>query len=171
MTGHCGEFPSVCAIRGSGFISPYMIFAVGPVAYAIELGRIRQVIGISAYRLALGMQPFITGMIELQGWIIPVMDLRRRFGTAALNTDLTCVVVVDVLGDNGDFMKMGIVVDALLEALNIRSSEIETVSPAGISEESPWIVGRVRSGQKHRIILDIDLLFGHGHVRYMPRAA
>ena len=104
---------------------------------------------------------FIKGVINLRGKVIPVADLRLRFGMPAIKpTDHTCIIVVEVETAE-KLMPLGIVVDAVSEVLNIKREDIEdteSLGDAGI--DSRFITGMAKTEGRVRILMDIDQAVG-----------
>ena len=151
----------------------YLLISVAGKTYGIDLTRVMEIVTPRAFKPAAAIEPYITGMVERQGWIIPVMDLRRRFGVVAVtDTRLTCIVVLSVLGDDGPVRK-GMTVDAVTAALAIRLHDIEPVFPPVSCRETNQdsVIGRTKIGVHPVTLLDIDLLFRHAEVCRLFRAA
>ena len=95
-------------------------------------------------------------MINLRGKVIPVIDLRLKFGLpAAQYTERTCIIVIEIAGDNGQIL-IGILVDSVSEVLNIRGGDIEETPNFGTRLNTDFILGMAKSGGKIKILLDID---------------
>jgi purine-binding chemotaxis protein CheW len=98
------------------------------------------------------------GVINLRGKVIPVVDLRLKFGMEAMEyTERTCIIVVEIEGDNRK-IQMGIVVDAVSEVMNIKAGDIEDTPNFGSRLNTEYILGMAKIGGKVKILLDI------GHV-------
>ena len=95
---------------------------------------------------------FVKGVINLRGKVIPVVDLRLKFGMAsAEHTAETCIIVVDV----GE-VEMGIIVDKVSEVLDIAGEDIEEAPSFGVNVDTEFILGIGKVGEKVTILLDID---------------
>jgi len=95
-------------------------------------------------------------VINLRGKVIPVIDLRLKFGLpAAQYTERTCIIVIEIAGDNGQIL-IGILVDSVSEVLNIRGGDIEETPNFGTRLNTDFILGMAKSGGKIKILLDID---------------
>ena len=103
---------------------------------------------------------FVKGVINLRGKVIPVIDLRLRFGLdAAAYTERTCIIVVEIQGDSGS-VPMGIVVDAVSEVLSIRGADIENTPTFGVKLNTDFILGMAKTDGGVKILLDIDKVLG-----------
>ena len=98
----------------------------------------------------------IKGVINLRGKVIPVIDLRLKFGLpAAEYTQRTCIIVTQVQGENSQIL-MGIVVDGVSEVLNLAASDIEDTPDFGEEVSSQYLLGMAKVKGKVKILLDID---------------
>jgi len=99
---------------------------------------------------------FIKGVINLRGKVIPVMDLRLRFGLEKADyTERTCIIVVEIARETGNIM-VGSVVDTVSEVLNIKPEEIEETPVFGTEIKTDYIMGMAKTEGGVKILLDID---------------
>ncbi len=98
----------------------YLTFTLGGEEYGIGILKIKEIIGMMHVTTMPQTPDFVKGVINLRGKVIPVMDLRLRFGMAAMDyTERTCIIVVEIEG-NGGTIQIGIVVESVSEVLNIK---------------------------------------------------
>ena len=103
----------------------YMIFKLGDEEYGLEILKVRELIGLMPITNIPGTRPFIRGVINLRGKVIPVVDLRLKFGMPRIEaTDQAVIIVVQYAFRERD-LTMGILVDEVVEVLNIKASQIE----------------------------------------------
>jgi len=134
----------------------YLAFRLGKEDFAIQVLKVREIVGIQDITSVPQMPAYVKGVINLRGKVIPVVDLRLKFGLPEREyTQRTCIIVVDVAGD-GTRMLMGIVVDAVSEVLNIQPSDIETTPDFGEGVAIPYLLGIAKCKGKVKILLDID---------------
>ena len=110
--------------------------------------------------MAITMMPqtpvYVKGVINLQGKVIPVMDLRLKFRMEEMEyTDRTCIIVMEVKTNAGKVLT-GIVVDAVSEVLNIKAADIEDTPTFGANMNTDYILGMAKAGDAVKILLDID---------------
>jgi purine-binding chemotaxis protein CheW len=130
----------------------YLTFVLAEEEYGFEILKVREIIGMMATTAVPGMPEFVNGVINLRGKVIPVVDLRLKFGMpTAEHTAETCIVVVDV---NGQLM--GVVVDRVSEVADIRSEDIEDAPAIGENAGHDFILGMAKSKGKVKILLEID---------------
>jgi purine-binding chemotaxis protein CheW len=114
---------------------------------------------------------FVKGVINLRGKVIPVIDLRLRFGIPAMDyTDRSCIVVVEMKGESGTVL-IGIVVDAVSEVLNIKEADIEDTPTFGVKLNTDYILGMAKMDNGVKILLDIDRVLGSEELAISEQAA
>lgn len=130
----------------------YLTFMLSNEEYGLEILKVREIIGVMDITSVPQTPNFIKGVINLRGKVIPVVDLRLKFGMPeAEYTKETCTIVVDVQG-----MLMGIVVDTVSEVMNIAESDIEPPPTFGSEIKTTFILGMGKVKGKVKILLDID---------------
>ena len=138
----------------------YLTFSLAGEEYGIGILKVREIIGMMPVTPVPRTPDFVKGVINLRGKVIPVIDLRLRFGLdAAAYTERTCIIVVEILGDTGA-VPMGIVVDAVSEVLNIRATDIENTPAFGVKLNTDFILGMAKTDGGVKILLDIDKVLG-----------
>lgn len=136
--------------------SKYLTFSLGGEDYGIGILKIKEIIGLMPITRVPRTPEFIKGVINLRGKVIPIMDLRLRFGMEAIAySDRTCIVVVEILSDAGSVL-MGLVVDSVSEVLNIKQEDIEETPNFGTSINTEYIMGMAKADKGVKILLDID---------------
>lgn len=135
----------------------YLTFGLGSEEYGLEILKVKEIIGVMNITSVPQTPKYVKGVINLRGKVIPVIDLRLKFGMDAMEyNDRTCIIVVDIAGKIGKKTVMGIVVDSVSEVLNIKGEEIEDTPTFGVRLGTDYILGmaKVRGGVK--ILLDIN---------------
>jgi len=98
----------------------------------------------------------VKGVINLRGKVIPVLDLRRKFGMEEIQYDeRTCIIVMEIAG-RGASVLMGMVVDSVSEVLNIQAAELEETPVLGTAVDTSYILGMAKINKGIKILLDID---------------
>ena len=134
----------------------YLTFRLGGEEYGLEILKVREIIGLMEITVVPRTPSYVRGVINLRGKIIPVVDLRVKFGMAAIeNTEETCIIVVDVLR-KGKNVEMGILVDKVSEVLDITNAEIEDAPVFGNGFDTEFILGMAKTKQSVKILLNID---------------
>jgi len=140
---------------GSRLAGKYMTFKLAEEEYGLEILKVREIIGLMEITRVPKTSGYIRGVINLRGKVIPVVDLRLKFGMAKTeSTDQTVIIVVQYTTSNGDYT-MGILVDEVLEVLNISAEQIEPPPSFGGTVESEFILGIGKSEKRVIFLLDI----------------
>lgn len=134
----------------------YLTFKLGSEEYGLELVRVREIIALMDITPVPLAPVYVRGVMNLRGRVIPVVDLRRKFGmTPTEDHDRKCIIVCDV--ERGQqHIQMSILVDAVSEVLHISGADIEDAPTfaAGLNTSFIHGIAKARSGVK--ILLDID---------------
>ncbi len=134
----------------------YLTFNLKNENYGIPLGIVKEIIAILPITEVPKTPDYIKGVINLRGKIIPIMDLRIRFGLEEKEyNERTCVIVVEL--KNGEIKRhTGIAVDAVAEVLEIKEAEIEEAGYSEDSEEGEFIIGMGKIKEKVVMLLDVE---------------
>lgn len=140
----------------------YLTFALAQEEYGIDILKIREIVGVMPITFLPRTPAYIRGVANLRGQVVPVMDLRARFGLEdAAYTDRTCIIVVEGMGESGG-ITLGLVVDRVLEVRTIRPEEIQACTEIGLNISQEFIRGIARMEEGVRILLNLDRLFAPG---------
>ena len=136
----------------------YLTFILGHEEYGIEILKVQEIIGMMEVTAVPKAPPFIRGIINLRGNVIPVVDLRKKFEMPMKeNSEKTCVIVVNVsVGEGAKTVTMGIIVDEVSEVLDISSEKIDPAPDFGAAVDTRFILGIGKLEKKVAILLDID---------------
>ncbi|HPC96031.1 MAG TPA: chemotaxis protein CheW [Sedimentisphaerales bacterium] len=141
----------------------YLTFALAQEEFGLEILKVREIIGYIDVTAVPQTPSYVKGVINLRGQVIPVVDLRTKFGmeTAGI-TPQTCIIVVEI-AQGGRTFSTGITVDRVQEVLDIRGDHIEDAPQFGSSVDTGFILGMAKMGNSVKILLDIDkVLAGDG---------
>jgi purine-binding chemotaxis protein CheW len=134
----------------------YLAFHVGPEEFAIDVQGVREIMGMQTVTAVPHTPVYVKGIINLRGKVVPVVDLRLKFGMAATEyTARTCIIVVNVSGDGGGVL-MGVIVDAVSEVVNISGGEIENPPDFGEGVNIPYLIGIAKTKGKVKLLLNIE---------------
>ena len=149
----------------------YLTFFLNEEEYGIGIIKIKEIIGMMPITTVAQTPDFIKGVINLRGKVIPVVDLRLRFGMTSIDyNDRTCIIVVEIEGPAGTMM-IGIVVDAVSEVLNIKAEDIEDTPSFGTTLDTDYILGMAKMEGEVKILLDIDRVLSAEKVTALEKAA
>jgi len=149
----------------------YLTFSLANEEYGIGILKIKEIIGMMSITTIPQTPEFVKGVINLRGKVIPVMDLRLRFGMEAIDyNERTCIIVVEIESQAGTVM-IGIVVDAVSEVLNIKGEDIEDTPTFGTKLNTDYILGMAKMEGDVKILLDIDKVLSADEVNALEKAA
>ena len=148
----------------------YLTFTLAEEEYGIGILKIKEIIGMMPITSVPQTPDFVKGVINLRGKVIPVVDLRRRFGMEAIDyTERTCIIVVEIQGQTGMVM-IGIVVDSVSEVLNIKGEDIEETPTFGTRLNTDYILGMAKIEGGVKILLDIDRVLSDEEAQMLSQA-
>lgn len=143
----------------------YLTFSLAGEEYGIGILKIKEIIGMMAITAVPQTPNYMKGVINLRGKIIPIVDLRLKFGMEEIaHSDKTCIIVGEVKSKK-DLMLVGIIVDSVSEVLNIKSDQVEESPDFGFNFDKPYILGMAKINGKVKILLDIDKLLGGEEIK------
>ncbi len=153
------EAPGLAHLAGK-----YMTFKLAEEVYGLEILEVREIIGLMDITRVPRTQPFVRGVINLRGKVIPVVDLRLKFGMpGAQTTDQTVIIVVQCqVGDRP--LTMGLLVDQVLEVLAVDTGDIEPTPPLGdATVDTSFILGVGKAAERVVFLLDIGKVLADDH--------
>lgn len=136
----------------------YLTFVLAGEQYGLRILSVREIFGMMPITAVPKMPPYIKGVINLRGKVIPVVDLRLKFDMPETDhTPETCIIVVSV-----NDVEMGLIVDRVSEVLNIVENDIDDAPAFGATVDTDFILGMGKAGGNVTILLDIAaVLAGH----------
>jgi purine-binding chemotaxis protein CheW len=138
----------------------YLTFALDHEEYGLPVLKVREIIKIMDITVVPQVPSCVKGVINLRGKVIPVIDLRLKFGFAAKDyTDRTSIIVVEVALPASRVM-MGIIVDEVSEVLSITADEIEDTPEFGDRVTTDFMSGMAKVKGTVKILLDLDRILG-----------
>jgi purine-binding chemotaxis protein CheW len=150
------EVVNVSTAEATGREGKYLTFSLAGEEYGIGILKIREIIGMLPITSVPETPPYVKGVINLRGKVIPVVDLRLRFGMPEIDyTERTCIIVVEMKSTAG-VVPIGAVVDAVSEVLNIKAEDIENTPAFGTRFNTDFILGMAKMGKGVKLLLDID---------------
>ena len=149
----------------------YLTFTLAEEEYGVGILKIKEIIGMIPITPVPKTPKFVKGVINLRGKVIPVIDLRLRFGMEELEyTERTCIIVVEIEGRTGIILT-GIVVDAVSEVLNIKGEDMESTPTFGAKLDTQYILGMAKMEGGIKILLDIDQVLDTEELSALENAA
>ena len=158
VPGASNEKPEAKVAAGDHRIGKYLTFLLGREEFAVQVLKVREIIGIQDITAVPQTPAYVKGVINLRGKVIPVVDLRLKFCLPETDyTQRTCIIVVQVQS-GGVALHTGIIVDAVSEVLNLAAADIEDTPDFGDGGGSggSYLLGMAKVKGKVKILLDID---------------
>lgn len=149
----------------------HLTFTLANEEYGISILKIKEIIGMISITSMPQTPAYVKGVINLRGKVIPVIDLRLKFGMEGIEyNDRTCIIVLDIENQNSALMT-GIVVDSVSEVLNIKNDDIEDAPHFGATLAGDYISGLAKSEDSVKILLDIDRILKAEEMTVLTQAA
>ncbi|HKP98471.1 MAG TPA: chemotaxis protein CheW [Fibrobacteria bacterium] len=134
----------------------YLTFKLGPESYGIGILKVQEIIGMMTVTRMPRTPTYVRGVVNLRGKVIPVLDLRLKFGMETRqDTDRTCIIVVQ-LKSADTLITMGIIVDEVSEVLDVAAGQIEPPPSFGMAVDVSFLMGMGKVGRKVVLLLDAD---------------
>jgi purine-binding chemotaxis protein CheW len=130
----------------------YLTFLLGKEEYAAEILKVQEIRGLTPITTIPNAPPFIRGVMNLRGTVIPVIDLRLRFGVGRAEYDRYSVIVVVRVGDR----VTGLLVDSVTDVLDVAKDQIEPPPDLGVAVDLSCLTGVAKTGDRLVILLDIE---------------
>ena len=147
----------------------YLTFTLAGEEYGIGILKVKEIIGMIAITIIPQTPSHVKGVINLRGKVIPIIDLRLKFGLPSLEyTERTCIIVIEVSQEVG-YILIGIVVDSVSEVLNIKGIDIEDAPNFGTRLNTDFILGMAKSAGLIKILLDIDKVMNADEVAVLEK--
>lgn len=143
-----------------------VVFELSNEHYGVDISAVNTIIRMQEITEVPRTPRFVEGVINLRGSIIPVIDLRKRFGLPAGDTTKASrIVVVEAAGQ-----MIGMVVDAVAETLRLACNSIEPPSPVVVSVDSEYLRGIGMQGDRLVILLDLDKVLSAKETESLAKA-
>ncbi|ABQ27158.1 chemotaxis protein CheW [Geotalea uraniireducens] len=142
-----------------GEITQYLTFTLDAEVFALDIGKVREVLDFSSVTKVPQMPEFMRGVINLRGNVVPVVDMRLKFGMAVTEKTVnTCIIIVEVAID-GEITILGAMADSVQEVLDLEPEQIEPAPRIGTKLNTDFILGMGKRDERFIMILDVDKVF------------
>ena len=137
----------------------YLTFMLADEVFAVDVARVREILEITSITKVPQVPDFMRGVINLRGCVVPVIDLRLKFGMQeTAQTVNTCIIVVEVeMG--GESIVLGALADSVQEVIEMEPSQIEAAPHIGTHLQTEFLKGMGKLDSNFIMILDIDKVF------------
>ena len=144
----------------------FLTFFLAGEEYGVEILKVHEIIGVLPVTRVPRTPEFVLGVINLRGKVIPIMDLRRKFGMEpGEQTAESCIIVVQVNG-----VQIGAVVDRVSEVVAIAPADVEDPPSFGADVETEYLLGLAKADGRVRLLLDIDRVLSTSEVVHLANA-
>ncbi len=138
---------------------PYLTFRLGDESYAIEIEKSREVLNYTKITRIPKTPEYMLGVINLRGGVVPVVDLKMKFGMEKIMEPAKSKIIILELLLNKETLLIGALVDSVQEVLELENNHIESAPKLGMNMNTEFIKGIGKKGEEFLIILDIDKIF------------
>ena len=147
--------------------SEYLTFTLGGESYGIDILKVQEIRGYDCVTRIANTPPFIKGVINLRGVIVPIVDLRIKFNVGeATYHEFTVVIIINVLNK-----VVGIVVDGVSDVVALPAQSIKPAPEFGASLDTRYITGLGTLNDEMLILVDIEKLIGSDELQIVDSAA
>lgn len=137
----------------------YLTFNLDGEVFAIEVSKVREILDHTELTRIPQMPTFMCGVINLRGSVVPVVDMRIKFGLPTIDETVdTCIIIVEVCIDN-ETSVLGALVDSVQEVIDIDGDQIEEPPRMGSRMNSDFLHGMGKYDERFIMILNIDKVF------------
>jgi purine-binding chemotaxis protein CheW len=154
----------------SALAGKYLTVVLENEAYGIAVLKVREIIRMQKITPVPQMPAFVKGVINLRGRVIPVVDLRVKFGVKAEFAERTCIVVVQVKLPTQQTVQMGLIVDSVEEVVTLAANEIEPTPDFGAKINTEYLLGMAKVKGAVKTLLDIDRVVAPDQVQAIAQA-
>ena len=147
------------SVPGITQTSQYLSFKLDEEIYAMDINHVREVLDLTQMTKVPRMPEFMRGVINLRGGVVPVVDLRLKFGLPEIETDVdTCIIIIEVSLE-GEETILGILVDSVQEVMSLEPDQIEPAPRIGTRLKTEFIKGMGKKDNEFIIILESRKVF------------
>ncbi|MEW5805016.1 MAG: chemotaxis protein CheW [bacterium] len=143
-------------------ITQYLTFKLGEEVFAIDVAKVREILDFTTVTKVPQTPAYMRGVINLRGNVVPVLDLRLKFGMSATEKTVnTCVIVVEMMVKE-EILVLGVLADSVQEVIDLEPEQIEPAPRIGTTINTEFILGMGKHNELFIIILDVDMVFSEG---------
>jgi purine-binding chemotaxis protein CheW len=148
--------PSESASTLEALAGKYLTFLLGEGEYGVPVRKVREIVKLAPITEVPNVAPWMKGVINLRGKVIPIVDLRKKFGLTAKDyTERTCIVVLET-AVRGNQVLIGIIVDSVSDVVNITGDQLEEAPNFGALHRSSYVDGLAKVKGAVKILLNLD---------------
>ncbi len=147
------------SVPGIMHISQYLTFRLGDEVFALDIAQVREVLDYTSITRVPRTPDFMRGVINLRGSVVPVVDMRLKFGMPKTERTInTCIIIVEIKAEDESVL-LGALADSVQEVIELDPQDIEPAPRIGTGLKVDFIKGMGKRDEKFLIILDVDRVF------------
>lgn len=152
------------SVTGINEAVQYLTFKLAEETFALDVSKVREILEFSTVTKVPQTPDFMRGVINLRGSVVPVIDMRLKFGMSAIEQTVnTCIIVVEVVQDD-DVVVLGTLADSVQEVIEMEPEQIEAAPHIGTRLHTDFIKGMGKHDGRFIMILDIDKVFSSSEI-------
>ncbi len=138
----------------------YLSFNLGDEVFALDIGKVREVLEFTSVTKVPQTPDFMRGVINLRGGVVPVIDMKTKFGMGETEKAInTCVIITEVELDDGELTVLGALADSVQEVFDMHIEDIEPAPKLGTQLNTEFLLGMGKKDDEFVLLLDIDKVF------------
>jgi purine-binding chemotaxis protein CheW len=158
------------SVEGITEVTQYLSFHLDEEEFALEITRVREVLDFTRITKVPQSPPFMKGVINLRGSVVPVVDLKDKFGIGQTEkTVLTRIIICEIMIDEG-MTVIGALADSVHEVMDIEPQNIEPAPKIGTRLNTEFLKGMGKRDDEFIMILDIDKIFSADELDLVSQA-
>ena len=147
------------SVAGITATTQYLSFTLGDEIYAVDIAKVREVMDFATITKVPRTPEFLRGVINLRGNVVPVIDLRLKFGMSKIEKTVnTCIIIIEVFLE-GETLVLGALADSVQEVFELEPDQVEPAPKLGTRLNTEFITGMGKRDDKFIIILNINRVF------------
>lgn len=148
----------------TNLINSYLVFKIGNEEFAANAGKVQRILEMQEITIVPQSPPYMKGVINLMGRVLPVIDARLKLGMQEKDADSnTCIIVLEISKEN-EVVETGLVVDNVQSVIEIEKDEIKDPPSLGMNINSDYILGMVEQDHKFIMVLNVDKVLSSGEI-------
>jgi len=154
----------------SGSPQKFLTFALAGEEYGVTIMKIKEIIGMMPVTVLPQTPTYVKGVINLRGKVIPIIDLRLKFGLKhAEPTERTCIIVIETEDQEQTQTLVGLIIDAVSEVISLKGDEVEPAPNMQTQFQEQLILGLAKCESGVKILLDIDKVINHSELAELEK--
>ena len=152
-------------------LNQYLTFTLAGEQYAVEVHKVKEVLEYTSVTKVPRTMEFMRGVINLRGSVVPVIDLRLKFGLGETEKTIDTSIIVMEVSIGGETVVLGTLADSVQEVIGMDASQIEPAPSIGTSIKTDFIDGIGKQEDQFIMILNIDAVFGEEELAVVAEQA